>query len=205
MTDNLHTSTPLPVDIHELNSVVEGRHGSPHSILGPHPHDGAVTVRAFKPLASSVVVRYRVDDDWRQAELSHEHDGVWVGVVPVADVPDYRLLVTYGDHTSELDDPYRFLPTVGEVDQHLIREGRHEQLWKVLGARVHHDEEDRPSGKVLVAGGQLDRGRHDVVRRDVVADVDERGVGTQPEDDALHRAGVVVRRAEVREQRDDRP
>ncbi len=99
-----------------------------------------MTVRALKPLASTVVVRYRVDGDWSEAELRHEREGVWVGVLPVAEVPDYRLLVTYGDHSLEVDDPYRFLPTLGEVDQHLIREGRHEQLWKVLGARVHHYE-----------------------------------------------------------------
>ena len=37
-----------------------------------------------------------------------------------------------------LDDPYRFLPTLGEIDLHLINEGRHEQLWEVLGAHVHH-------------------------------------------------------------------
>ena len=38
---------------------------------------------------------------------------------------------------SRADDPYRFLPTLGELDQHLIAEGRHEQLWSVLGAHVH--------------------------------------------------------------------
>jgi 1,4-alpha-glucan branching enzyme len=34
------------------------------------------------------------------------------------------------------DDPYRHLPTLGQIDLHLIGEGRHEQLWKVLGAHV---------------------------------------------------------------------
>ena len=34
------------------------------------------------------------------------------------------------------DDPYRFLPTLGEIDLHLIGEGRHERLWEVLGAHV---------------------------------------------------------------------
>jgi len=34
------------------------------------------------------------------------------------------------------DDPYRYLPTIGEFDLHLISEGRHEELWRVLGARV---------------------------------------------------------------------
>jgi len=153
MTDS--SSGPVatrPIDTHELGSLVDGRHASPHSVLGPHPHDGAVTVRVLKPLASSVVVRYRVGEAWEDAELTHEHEGVWVGVLPVADVPDYRVVVTYegdgGAHTHELDDPYRFLPTVGEVDQHLIREGRHEQLWKVLGARVHRYES--PGGPDVV-------------------------------------------------------
>ena len=46
---------------------------------------------------------------------------------------------TYDDgHAHTVDDPYRFLPTLGEMDLHLINEGRHEQLWEVLGARVHH-------------------------------------------------------------------
>ena len=55
----------------------------------------------------------------------------------MAEVPDYRVVVAYDGAPHTLDDPYRFLPTLGEVDLHLINEGRHEQLWKVLGARVH--------------------------------------------------------------------
>ncbi|MBO0728638.1 MAG: 1,4-alpha-glucan branching protein GlgB [Acidimicrobiaceae bacterium] len=37
------------------------------------------------------------------------------------------------------DDPYRAWPTLGDVDLHLIGEGRHLRLWDVLGAhpRVH--------------------------------------------------------------------
>ena len=57
------------------------------------------------------------------------------------DVPDYRLAVDLRRrHPHVVDDPYRFLPTLGEIDLHLINEGRHEQLWEVLGARVHHYE-----------------------------------------------------------------
>ena len=53
---------------------------------------------------------------------------------------DYRLEVAYPTarrhDTYTVDDPYRFLPTLGEIDLHLISEGRHEQLWEVLGAHV---------------------------------------------------------------------
>ena len=38
------------------------------------------------------------------------------------------------------------MPTVGELDQHLIREGRHERLWEVLGAHVRRY--DTPRGTV---------------------------------------------------------
>ena len=80
--------------------------------------------------------------------LSHEHEGVWVGVLPGEDVPGYRLEVAYGDDAPlTIDDPYRFLPTLGEIDLHLINEGRHENLWEVLGARVHRYE--GPLGDVV--------------------------------------------------------
>ncbi|MGI8695632.1 MAG: 1,4-alpha-glucan branching protein GlgB, partial [Mycobacteriales bacterium] len=59
---------------------------------------------------------------------------------------DYRLAVHYPDGTHETDDPYRWLPTLGEVDQHLIGEGRHERLWDVLGA--HLRSYDTPGGPV---------------------------------------------------------
>ncbi len=51
-----------------------------------------------------------------------------------------------GTHTVLADDPYRWLPTLGEIDQHLIREGRHERLWEVLGAHVR--SYDTPGGTV---------------------------------------------------------
>ena len=53
-------------------------------------------------------------------------------------MPDYRVKATYGDQVVESDDPYRFLPTLGDIDTYLIGEGRHEELWKVLGAHIKH-------------------------------------------------------------------
>jgi 1,4-alpha-glucan branching enzyme len=127
-----------PVSLGELHQIAHGEHGNPHGVLGPHPHDGAVTVRVLRPLASTVTVRWSTGADSGEVELTHEHEGVWAGVIPLPDVPDYRVAVSYGSDEIVVDDPYRFLPTLGEVDLHLINEGRHEQLWEVLGARVHH-------------------------------------------------------------------
>lgn len=127
------TRTIRPLDKGTLELVVNGRHGDPHAVLGAHPHDGATTVRVMRPLAESVVV---VHGGTRVA-LEHEHEGVWVGVLDVPEPPDYRLEVTYaGAPAMTVDDAYRYLPTLGEMDLHLINEGRHEQLWDVLGAHV---------------------------------------------------------------------
>lgn len=137
------STQPLPLDL--LDQLVRGEHGDPHSILGAHPHGDSVTVRAFRPLARSVAIRH---GDGTAYPLEHVHEGVWAGEVPGPEVPDYRLEVTYDDgHTHVQDDPYRFLPTLGEVDLHLINEGRHEQVWTVLGARVHHY--DTPFGDTV--------------------------------------------------------
>ncbi|HSE70975.1 MAG TPA: 1,4-alpha-glucan branching protein GlgB [Nocardioidaceae bacterium] len=126
-------SKPLQLDTHILDLLVRGEHGDPHSVLGAHPHDGAVTVRVLRPLAESVTVVH----EGGRVPLEHEHEGIWVGVVDVPAVPDYRLEVKYaGGEPRVVDDAYRYLPTVGEVDIHLINEGRHEQLWEVLGAHV---------------------------------------------------------------------
>ncbi|MCC2316304.1 1,4-alpha-glucan branching protein GlgB [Cellulomonas xiejunii] len=126
------TPSPVPVDLDTLRTVAAGAYYDPHAVLGPHVGDGAVTIRTLRPLADSVVV---VTPDARVAAW-HEVDGIWCALVPGATVPDYRIEVTYGTTTTIVDDPYRYLPTVQELDRHLVREGRHEQLWQVLGANV---------------------------------------------------------------------
>ncbi len=124
--------SPVPADSDTLRAVAHGSFYDPHGVLGPHPGNGGVTIRLLRPLADSVVV---ITPETR-VPARHEQDGVWVAVLPGGEVPDYRVEVTYGDTTTLADDPYRFLPTVQELDRHLIREGRHEELWTVLGAQV---------------------------------------------------------------------
>jgi 1,4-alpha-glucan branching enzyme len=122
-----------PVSDDDLHRLVSGTHHDPHGVLGPHPHDGGVTVRTLRPWATSV--RVAVGDE--RFDLRHEEYGIWVGVLPRPEIPDYRLEVAYGGQPALVDDPYRFLPTLGEIDLHLIGEGRHEELWKVLGSHTH--------------------------------------------------------------------
>jgi 1,4-alpha-glucan branching enzyme len=123
----------------EIDRIVAGAHHDPHSVLGAHPGTGGVVVRTLRPLAASVAV---VLPDGQRHEMTHLHEGVFAATLPMRQVPDYRLAVAYpgpdGASLPEalIDDPYRHLPTLGEMDLHLIGEGRHEELWRVLGAHL---------------------------------------------------------------------
>ncbi|MFE1292838.1 1,4-alpha-glucan branching enzyme [Streptomyces sp. NPDC058751] len=111
--------------------LLDGTHHDPHGVLGAHPVPGGVGFRAFRPYALGVTV---VTDGLR-AELRDDGDGFFSGMLPLRAVPDsYRLLVAYEGTVLETEDAYRFLPALGELDLHLIGEGRHEELWRALGA-----------------------------------------------------------------------
>jgi 1,4-alpha-glucan branching enzyme len=72
-----------------------------------------------------------------EVTLSHSFNGIFEGFVSGKTFPNYRVKAVYEDGSQWLeDDPYRHAPTLGELDLHLIREGRHEELWKALGSNV---------------------------------------------------------------------
>jgi 1,4-alpha-glucan branching enzyme len=126
-----------PLSDDERRCLLGGACHDPHGILGAHPLAQGTLVRVLRPFAEAVSVRTANDGEF---ELAAEGDGLFAGILPVDGVTDYRLLVAYGDGVVEADDPYRYLPTLGEVDLHLIGEGRHERLWDVLGARSRRYE-----------------------------------------------------------------
>ncbi|MEV8348094.1 1,4-alpha-glucan branching enzyme [Streptomyces niveus] len=116
--------------------MLHGSHHDPHGVLGAHTGKGGVVFRALRPYAKAVTV---VGEGLR-AQLHDDGDGFFSGVLPWRQVPQYTLVVRYGATDGEVDevevqDPYRFLPTLGDLDLHLIGEGRHEELWQALGAR----------------------------------------------------------------------
>ena len=138
----------------DLDQVSNATFYNPHAILGAHLAEGEqaqyTTVRVLRPFAKTVTIMTQ-DGEY---EARHEFNGVFVAIVPSAanddggySVPDYRVKVSYEDVPETIqDDPYRYLPTVGEMDMYLFGEGRHERLWDALGAHVR--EYDDPMGGV---------------------------------------------------------
>ncbi|WP_374207877.1 1,4-alpha-glucan branching enzyme [Streptomyces sp. MUM 203J] len=128
---------PHPVEGSDRDRLLAGEHHDPHALLGAHalPDGGGVAFRALRPHARAVAV---VTADGERRALHDDGDGLFSGVLPLPAVPEsYRLAVRYEDGGEVLaEDPYRFLPSLGELDLHLVREGRHEELWRALGAQV---------------------------------------------------------------------
>ncbi|MFH9673165.1 1,4-alpha-glucan branching enzyme [Streptomyces sp. NPDC017405] len=120
-----------PLDAADRDRLLAGAHHDPHALLGSRPVPGGTLFRALRPNARSVSVLA----DGTRTELRPEGDGLFAGILPYPQVPSYTLLVVYDDGEQEVHDPYRFLPALGELDLHLIREGRHEELWRALGAQ----------------------------------------------------------------------
>ena len=126
--------------MNEVEQLVAGRLADPHHLLGAHPHDGGVVVRAWRPEAQAVVAK---PENAPPVELELRHPaGLFEGVVPDADAPlSYELEVSYPDgKTFTLRDPYAFPPTLGELDLHLAGEGRHERIYERLGAHLRDSE-----------------------------------------------------------------
>jgi 1,4-alpha-glucan branching enzyme len=120
----------------ELQRLASLRHPNPHHVLGAHPEAEGLAIRVWRPEASAV-------------SALPEGGAAPIPLLPVASVPGlfevrlpkgralfkYRLEVRYPNGEKfVLDDPYAFLPTLGDQDLYFAGEGRHQRLWERLGA-----------------------------------------------------------------------
>ncbi len=138
VTDMTTAQLAPPAD--EIARLARGEHHDPHSILGAHLAPGGTVVRAFHPDASGAEL---VAPNGGRAPMEPMGQGLWAGLVPdlAPGQFGYRLSFTFSDGNSwEHEDPYRFGPSLGDVDLHLIGEGTHERLYDVLGAHPREHE-----------------------------------------------------------------
>jgi len=126
---------PVLVDDAVRARLGAGEQADPHAVLGAHPDPTGVVVRAFHPDAARAELL--LDGEAEAARpMAALGGGLFGALVPGASLPlRYRLRFASADGAAwERGDPYRHLPTVGEVDQHLFGEGNHRRLWEILGA-----------------------------------------------------------------------
>ncbi|OSQ53063.1 1,4-alpha-glucan branching protein GlgB [Marivita geojedonensis] len=130
------TEASLLIDEPTAQAIAQGQHGDPFSVLGLHEVDGKLVMRAMRPEADSVEV---IDAKTGRTlvALDRVHDGLFAGVIPRRKKRfAYRLRMTRGSDVWEEQDAYAFGAKLGEMDEYLLGEGTHNQLWDALGAHV---------------------------------------------------------------------
>jgi 1,4-alpha-glucan branching enzyme len=126
----------LHLDPGAARAIAEGRHGDPFSVLGPHKRGAGWEIAAFVPGAE----RLWVLSGRKEAEAVPYPGvpGLFTHVQPRKAA--YRLRAEGHGATWEFEDPFRFGPVLGEMDEYLLGEGTHRRLWQVLGAHVMEHE-----------------------------------------------------------------
>ena len=127
----------MPLPESEIRALMRAEHGDPFAVLGPHRHADGLWVRTLLPGARSVAVVH-AGSGWPLAQLERQGDSdVFAALVPAAEARlGYRLQVDWGKHTTQLEDPYRFPPVLGETDVWLLAEGTHLRPFEQLGAHL---------------------------------------------------------------------
>jgi len=132
------SATALMGDPVLLRALRDDMSHSPHAVLGAHPavfaEQSGVVVRAFHPDAIACTLLLGVE----ARPMLALGGGVFAVFLAQAKLPlAYRLRFGFGNgSTWEREDPYRFLPSLGDLDLHLIGEGTHRKLWTVLGSHA---------------------------------------------------------------------
>lgn len=122
------------MDHDTARAIVEGRHGDPFAVLGPHPGEGGWTVTVFQPGAERV---WLVKPRGKPVEAAAVADAPGLFTVAMGRKPGpYRLRAEGGGTVWDWEDPFRYGPVLGEMDEYLFSEGTHRRLWQVLGAHV---------------------------------------------------------------------
>ena len=118
-----------------FEALVQGRYSDPFAMLGLHRVGRERIVRTFQPQAKSVALVDGKGDVIAEMEKAHA-DGLFEALMPPRK-RRYRFRVTtFNDVTSDIEDPYRFPSSLGDLDLYLLGEGSDLKIYNKLGAQV---------------------------------------------------------------------
>jgi 1,4-alpha-glucan branching enzyme len=118
----------------QLGDLLSGALRDPFAYLGMHKTANGAVLRCFLPWAQRVEVVDRNSGEIAGALDLVADEGLYVGTLPRPIA--YRLRVTTSNGTVDMEDPYRFPPTLGEVDIYLLSEGTLARPDEKLGSHV---------------------------------------------------------------------
>ena len=122
----------------DIRRLLAGQHHDPFEVLGCHQAGKRWLVRALLPLADEAEIV--IDGAGRPMERV-SGTGLFTCSVAQASRPEYQLRWRVGrGHWRQSPDPYCFGPTVGDLDLHLFGQGKHQHIYRILGAHCCEHE-----------------------------------------------------------------
>ncbi|MCJ2181379.1 1,4-alpha-glucan branching protein GlgB [Novosphingobium sp. 1949] len=117
-----------------LDSLLNGTHGDPFSLLGVHGGPGGAFARAILPGAETAEA-FSIAGTCLGQVARIDDRGLFEGFL-LGDPQPVRYRCTAGGHDWIVTDPYSFAPVLGPVDDLLIAQGTHYRLFDKMGAHV---------------------------------------------------------------------
>ena len=116
----------------EIDALAGGRHGSPHDLLGLHPVGPGCVARALLPGAEACELLDPSSGKAYPMDRVHP-DGLFEVVLPGVAAFRHLLVETRGGQVRQLEDPYRFLPSLSPQDLHFLAIGDDHRIHEKLG------------------------------------------------------------------------
>ena len=126
------------LDAGEIARLLGGDHDEPHRILGAHPsrrRAHGVSCAPCTPTPCAPRHCSRMDGAW-SSTASRADCSPRSSPAPRSRSATGSASTSRDGTTWERDDPYRFLPTLGEMDLHLFSEGTHRRPVEACSART---------------------------------------------------------------------
>ncbi|MDX2140544.1 MAG: 1,4-alpha-glucan branching protein GlgB [Chloroflexota bacterium] len=124
-----------------IKTLVSGDHGAPYDILGPQQVGAKeVSVRTLRPWAYSVTL---VEENGAQHNMQRIHDAGLFEVTIAGRKETLKYHFEARSNGSTVDvyhDPYAIPPQLGELDLHLLAEGKDLLSYRKLGAHIREVE-----------------------------------------------------------------
>ncbi|OGV49220.1 MAG: 1,4-alpha-glucan branching enzyme [Lentisphaerae bacterium GWF2_44_16] len=126
-------------DIASLERFLDCNHSDPHSILGMHYVEklGSIVVRVYDPFAEKIFIIF---DDNSKNEMEKVHpEGLFaIKFNGRKNHFAYKIEKRYSNNTFLSEDPYCFLPGIGEMDIYLFNEGEHRKIYEIMGSHLRN-------------------------------------------------------------------
>lgn len=114
----------------DIAALINGTHGDPFSILGPHHN----TILAYLPGAKTVGIYSREDNELLAFMQTPHAESLFEA--KISRLKRYYFKISWPEFEQVTEDPYAFPPLLSDFDLYLLNEGRHRDLASCLGAQT---------------------------------------------------------------------